>query len=258
MRRIVLLAIVIAVGAVSSGGARGQNDRAFGRIEGVAKDPDGAVLPGVNVTLTGGNAAARESITGVNGRFAFKDVPPGNGYAIRAVLPGFNTDRETSIAVVAGQTRTFELELRVRCINECVCVTGPISDVDRLLGTDAIVHVRVGVAGGDEHDGCGPTREAVVRSAARFGDRGERLGKTFRLMGAQEFGPSREYLLAVRVSGVKHPRAGATFIREVVRGRLRGEDAAEVGIRSGMPVGEAIARLREVLERNSRQQLIAK
>jgi len=57
--RIILLAIVLASISILSGQTRGQA-QASGRIDGVARDPSGAALPGVKVTLTGGNAAARE------------------------------------------------------------------------------------------------------------------------------------------------------------------------------------------------------
>jgi hypothetical protein len=58
----------------------------------------------------------------------------------------------------------------------------------------------------------------------------------------------REYLLVVNAWAVKHPRLYATFKREVVRGRIRGNDAADLGIRSGMPIGEAVTHLRQVRE----------
>lgn len=249
MRRIIPLAIVLAIAAAFSGNARGQDQTAFGRIEGLVKDPSGTILPGVRVTLTGSNAAARESITGADGRFVFEGVLPGTAYGIRGELRGFTTDRETSITVIGGQTRTFELELAVGCVNECVCVTGvQISHVNELLAADAVMHVRVEDVGEDEHDGCGPPREAVVLDGARFGGSGERIGKTLLLKYAQKFQRGREYLMVVNVHGVKHPRVYATFTMEVVRGRVRGEDAADLGIRSGMPIGEALTHLRQVRE----------
>jgi hypothetical protein len=163
-------------------------------------------------------------------------------------LVGFRADRETAISVVAGQTRAFELELAVGCVNECVCVTGvQISHVNELLAADAVVHVRAGDAGEDEHDGCGATREAVVLGGTRFSQSGERIGGTFRLMGAERFMPGREYLLAVKSYGIKRPRVYVIFEKEVVGGRILGEDA-DLGIRSGMPIGEVLTRLRQVRE----------
>ena len=50
-----------------------------GTASGVARDGQGGVLPGVNVTLAGAGliGGARTTVTSENGSFQFLDLPPG-------------------------------------------------------------------------------------------------------------------------------------------------------------------------------------
>src|SRR5215467_15280014 len=61
-----------------------------GTIRGVAKDPSGAILPGVNVAVV--NLATQqktETITSESGTYTFPFLTPGD-YNFTADLPGFN------------------------------------------------------------------------------------------------------------------------------------------------------------------------
>jgi hypothetical protein len=185
------LAITLAVALTAI--VHGQDQApASGRIEGHVTDAVGAVLTGVLVTLTAIDAGMRHASSGDDGRFVFEGVPPGARYSLLAELAGFSPDSARDIAVINGQTRTIDLELEVRCFDEQGI---QVPDLDRLLAADAVAHVRVGDAGEDKNDGCGPTREAVVISAIHFTSAGQRIGETFRLMGAHRFERGKEYLL---------------------------------------------------------------
>src|SRR5438477_13213621 len=61
-----------------------------GRLSGVVRDAQGAVLPGVTITassaaLIGGT---RTAVTGAGGGYQFSDLPPGI-YTVSYELPGF-------------------------------------------------------------------------------------------------------------------------------------------------------------------------
>jgi len=60
-----------------------------GTVSGTVLDQQGAVLPGVAVTLQG-VGAKRESVTEVDGRFRFLDLAPGP-YKLTVALQGFST-----------------------------------------------------------------------------------------------------------------------------------------------------------------------
>jgi hypothetical protein len=243
-----MLAIILAVPLTAHARAQDQAT-ASGRIEGRVMEASGAVLPGVQVTLIGIDAVTRLAVSGNDGRFVFDGVQPGAPYVIRGQLTGFRSDSVHDIAVTGGQTRTIDLELEVGCVDEPGI---RIPDLDELLGADAIAHVRVGDVVEDEHDGCGTTHEAVVINAVRFSNAAQRISTTFRLLGTRRFDPGKEYLLFLSSYGAKHPRTVASFERAVVGGRVRGARAGDLEIRSGMPIGKALTRLREVRERYSR------
>lgn len=246
-----LLAIVLIALPVRQGHAQTPSG-APGRIVGQVVDSSGSVLPGVKVTLTGGDAMARQVVSDIAGRFAFDGVIPNTTYAIRGELAGFRPDEERNITIIAIQTRTITLELAVGCVEGGgLVVTGADSDLSKLLRADVVAHVRMGDAGEDLGDRCGPSREAVVLKALQLSTAGRSLGATIRVMGADRFERGKEYLVILgSVGGFKHPRVGAWFEREVVAGRIGGESAVDLDIRNGMRIEEALTRLQQVHERH--------
>ncbi len=102
------------------------------QLEGVVADATGAVIPGVEVTLT--NNATNLSttvITGPNGRYIFVNIRPGS-YALAAELPGFKRAASPAIGLEVGDTRTFDLVLETGDITEEVTVTSETPPVDRV------------------------------------------------------------------------------------------------------------------------------
>ena len=70
----------------------GFGQRITGTIEGRVTDPSGAVLPGVEITVTNEQTQEnRTNITNERGLYNVPLLPPG-AYSVRAVLPGFKTD----------------------------------------------------------------------------------------------------------------------------------------------------------------------
>ena len=66
------------------------------------RDASGAVLPGVQVTLTSTVSDIRAStVTDPSGTFAFRNVPP-SSHALVAQLPGFSTLKD-ELMLASGQ-----------------------------------------------------------------------------------------------------------------------------------------------------------
>ena len=102
-----------------------------GRLDGVARDEQGLVLPGVNVTLESpALLGSRVAVTDVDGSFRFQGLPAGS-YTMTFELSGFGTVVREDVTVVTGQTFTVNQTLSVAAVAETVTVTGesPVVDV---------------------------------------------------------------------------------------------------------------------------------
>src|SRR5438067_10958592 len=96
-----LLVVFIALSVASPALAQSQAINA--NIEGVIRDPSGAVLPGVTVTATNVQTGNERSVvTDSTGVYRAALLPLGT-YRIKAELPGFKTVQRTGIALSAGQ-----------------------------------------------------------------------------------------------------------------------------------------------------------
>src|ERR1041384_3572128 len=70
-----------------------------GTIVGSIRDSGGAVIPGVEVTVTNtGTKASRSVVTAETGEYAVPLLPPGE-YSVSASLPGFKTNVRTGITL---------------------------------------------------------------------------------------------------------------------------------------------------------------
>src|SRR2546428_490311 len=124
-RDLVLVVLVLLNGAPAVGQEQG------GSIQGVVKDPSGAVLPGVTVeagspSVVGVNA----TVTDTRGEYRFPALPSGI-FEITAALQGFTTKKAADVQLQLGQILKLDLTLQVAAVAESVTVTGesPIIDV---------------------------------------------------------------------------------------------------------------------------------
>jgi hypothetical protein len=109
----------------------------FGGIGGTITDASGAVLPGVNVSLS---SAARTSgsnqsaITDERGTYQFLRLVPGT-YIVKGELQGFRPAEQRNIVVNADQTSRADLKLEIGSMAEGVTVTGeaPLLDTTSAL-----------------------------------------------------------------------------------------------------------------------------
>jgi hypothetical protein len=81
-----------------------------GTIAGVVEDTDGGAVPGASVTVTGGDVQ-RKTLTDGQGRFEFRDLPPGS-YRLVVRLAGFLSAAE-SLLVEGGRTSECAVKLEI-------------------------------------------------------------------------------------------------------------------------------------------------
>src|SRR5262245_48707459 len=101
-----------------------------GRIDIVAKDGTGAILPGVTVELSGMQTAT--AVTDTRGEAHFLNLAPGR-YAVVAKLSGFNEYKNDNVPVGAGSIVSLPVTMTVGGVIEKVDVTAqaPVIEAKR-------------------------------------------------------------------------------------------------------------------------------
>lgn len=124
----------ILVGLVISMITFAQTSR--GIVSGNIKDPNGAVVPGAEVTLTNTDTTvARSTVTNDEGFYRFDAVDLGN-YSVRIVATSFGTVVKNGIIVNANQTSAVDAELAIGSQQVVVEVT---ADAGAQLQTESSV-----------------------------------------------------------------------------------------------------------------------
>lgn len=102
-----------------------------GTITGVASDTSSAVLPGVNVTVSGDRliGGPQTVVTDTNGIYRFDRLPPGE-YTVTFELAGFKTVSQPGIRISAAFVATVNGRLEVGSLEETITVTGAAPTVD--------------------------------------------------------------------------------------------------------------------------------
>ena len=104
--------------------------RETGAIRGVVTDDQNAALPGVSITLSGGNLmGVRTFVTDANGEFRFPALPPGE-YQVKAELQGFGTVIREKIRLTTTATLTTDIQLKPAALAEEVTVIAQTPTVD--------------------------------------------------------------------------------------------------------------------------------
>jgi len=102
-----------------------------GRLTGQVTDTQGAILPGVTVTVTSPSLIGVQStVTQPDGKFLFPALPTG-AYKLAFELSGFQKLTREGVQVVLGQTISVDAQLPLASLAETVTVTGesPVIDV---------------------------------------------------------------------------------------------------------------------------------
>ena len=127
--------VVVAMLAVLASPAAAQTT---GRIVGTIEDAQGAVLPGVTVTVTSPQLiGASTATTDGSGQFRFPSLPPGT-YHVKAELSGFKTVEQGDIRVNLDATVTLPLKMTVAGVAETVNVTASNPVVDTTSATGGV------------------------------------------------------------------------------------------------------------------------
>ena len=134
---IVALVVVLLISIVACGNVWAQ---ATAQISGTAKDQSGAVLPGVEITVTQTDTGtARTAITNETGTFVIPNLPIGP-YRLEASLPGFRTFAQTGIVLQVNASPTVNVILEVGQVTETVEVSANAALVEtRTVGIGAVV-----------------------------------------------------------------------------------------------------------------------
>jgi len=93
-------------------------------VSGTVKDQSGAVLPGVDVTITNpATSLSRTVVTNERGDYVVPLLPVGT-YTFTAELPGFKTASRQGIELQVDQRATVNFEMQVGEVSEKLLVTG--------------------------------------------------------------------------------------------------------------------------------------
>jgi hypothetical protein len=100
-----------------------------GSIAGTIKDEQGAILPGVTVTLTG-KQGTKTAVTDSGGAYRFAALEVG-AYQIVADLSGFAKVTRTELVISPGRELAIDLQMKVAGVEANITVTGesPVVDV---------------------------------------------------------------------------------------------------------------------------------
>src|SRR5678815_1445113 len=100
-----------------------QSQITTGQIQGVVKDANGAVVPGVSVEVKNLETnLLKTATTNDDGRYVVLALPPGN-YSVTASKQGFATPQIPSTPLTVGQTLTANFSLKVSDVAETITVT---------------------------------------------------------------------------------------------------------------------------------------
>ncbi len=105
----------------------------LGGLRGVVTDGQGAVLPGVTVTITAPTMLGPQvAVTSGSGEYRVVNLPPGT-FTITAELTGFATFKREGILLRAGATFQVDVTMQLSTLQETITVTGdsPMIEVDK-------------------------------------------------------------------------------------------------------------------------------
>lgn len=105
-------------------------------LQGTVRDPQQAVVPGAEVTLTNqGTGRTRTAVTDDQGVYAFTQVTPGT-FSVSAALPGFKTAVVPNVQLLVDTPATLDISLELGQVSEVITVAGQKEMVNK---TDATI-----------------------------------------------------------------------------------------------------------------------
>jgi hypothetical protein len=120
-------------------------------VTGIVRDPQGAVIPGVDVTATS-SATQQKTLytTNEDGLFSLRQLPIGE-YLIEAEKAGFRRFVHRGLILTTGQNLELDIQLEVGAVSESVTITGTAttletrsSDISQLVEAKAVEDLPLG------------------------------------------------------------------------------------------------------------------
>src|SRR5437870_7222956 len=119
MKRIAVCVLAASVGAAVVG-ATAWAQATTAQISGTVKDQSGAVLPGVEITVTQtATGAKRTAVSNETGNYVLASLPLGP-YMLEAALPGFKSYVQSGIVLQVDASPTINIVLQVGQVTEQV------------------------------------------------------------------------------------------------------------------------------------------
>ncbi len=119
---LVALLVTAAIDAAAQGGT--------GVISGTLRDPQGAVLPGVTVTLRNqASGVSRTTVSETDGTYRFPALNPGR-FTVATELSGFATTEARDLEITIGLGLIQDFTMQVQSLAETITVTGTAPVVD--------------------------------------------------------------------------------------------------------------------------------
>ena len=123
----------------------GQAQMSSGDINGTVRDPDGALVPGVAVSIVNPDTGlGRDTQTGDEGVYRFFLLSPGS-YEIRFELSGFAIQTRRPIQVQVGQSLSVDVQLTPAALEQEIVVVGdaPLIESGRTQQADTVTELRI-------------------------------------------------------------------------------------------------------------------
>ena len=129
----IVASLLFCIGLYAQGGAVAQ-------ISGTVKDQSGAVLPGVEVTLTQtATSATRMTVTNETGSYAIPNLPVGP-YKLEASLPGFVTFVQTGIVLQVNSNPAINIVLQIGQVSQTLEIQADVAMVEtRSTGVGQVI-----------------------------------------------------------------------------------------------------------------------
>ncbi|MDE1163767.1 MAG: TonB-dependent receptor [Acidobacteriaceae bacterium] len=140
-RRVTYTAAVGAL-ALTVGAAAAQSLAGLGALNGVVRDPSGAVVPNADVELVNKNLGIDRHLKSTSdGLYLFPSLRPGEGYVIVVTAAGFGTSKTTSLTVHVGEQLAVPMSLTVNASDSVTVsdATAPIVDTSK-TETSALIN----------------------------------------------------------------------------------------------------------------------
>jgi hypothetical protein len=114
--RVLIALIAVALAGETAWAAQGNTAQIIGSV----KDPSGAVLPGVEITVTQtATGAKRSAVSNETGNYVLASLPIGP-YVLEATLPGFKTYMQTGVVLQVNDSPTINVVMQVGQVSEQV------------------------------------------------------------------------------------------------------------------------------------------